>query len=97
MSWGQGTSWAWRKVRADVLKRDEYVCQLRLVGCYEEATEAHHTQSISAARQLRADAIDPDVCIAVCHHCHRLITAQQARDAIHARSHRKPRTHPLDA
>jgi hypothetical protein len=35
-------SQAWRTVRARVLKRDGYVCQLQLMGCMRRASTADH-------------------------------------------------------
>lgn len=42
-AWGNGSTTAWRKLRAAVLARDGYRCQLNLPGCTTKATHVHHT------------------------------------------------------
>lgn len=79
-NWGQGTTWYWRRVRAQVLQRDHYECQLRYPSsCTHVATEVHHTNSIAARGLRRADAIDPEECVAVCGPCHKFVTERQRR------------------
>jgi len=40
---GRGSTTAWRKVRAVVLARDGYICQLRISGvCTYRARHVHH-------------------------------------------------------
>lgn len=56
---------AWRTVRARVLKRDGYVCQLRLIGCTDRATTADH---IIERRDDGSD--DPANLRGVCASCH---------------------------
>ena len=62
-SWARGSTTAWRKVRAFVLERDRYHCQLRLAGCTDVATHAHHTRG----RAVTGD--DPRYIVASCAHC----------------------------
>lgn len=42
-AWANGSTTAWRKVRAACLARDNYICQLRRPGCTTRATTADHT------------------------------------------------------
>lgn len=64
--WGeQGSSRAWRRVRAHVLDRDRYRCQLQLDGCTYRATVAHHTVTFIG----RPEDVDPALIIAACEHC----------------------------
>jgi 5-methylcytosine-specific restriction endonuclease McrA len=40
---GRGSTTAWRKIRAQVLERDNHICQLRIPGvCTYRATHVHH-------------------------------------------------------
>lgn len=101
MSWGQGDSWANQKARKQVLTRDDNTCRLQLHCCTHRATEAHHTTSITEAGLTRLQAADPDLMIAVCRPCHRLITEQQRMAAWkakqahrHARRHLPAKPHP---
>lgn len=82
-SWGQGSTRATRRVRGQVLDRDEHVCQLMLKGCTVHATEAHHIQGLQGQR--RSEATDPDSMIAVCSPCHNQVTEQQRIKAYEAK------------
>ncbi|MEV6348565.1 hypothetical protein [Actinoplanes sp. NPDC051851] len=62
-SWKGGSTRAWRRTRALVLLRDDYLCQLQLDGCTTVATHAHHT----AGRSVTGD--DPAYLVAACEHC----------------------------
>ncbi|SCF22699.1 HNH endonuclease [Micromonospora mirobrigensis] len=63
-SWAKGSTRAWRKVRALVLARDGYTCQLRLPGvCTTQANHAHHTHG----RGVTGD--DPRYIVAACEAC----------------------------
>lgn len=42
-AWAKGSTWAWRRIRAQVLARDGHRCQLQLPGCATTATHVHHT------------------------------------------------------
>lgn len=42
--WANGSTTAWRKLRAAVLERDEYQCRLRLFRCLGRADSVHHTK-----------------------------------------------------
>lgn len=47
MTWqGRGSTRRWRKVRAEVLERDNRVCQLQLPGCLGEADQVHHLYGV---------------------------------------------------
>lgn len=37
----------WRKVRAQILQRDNYRCQIKGYGCLHEATEVDHILPVS--------------------------------------------------
>lgn len=67
----RGSTRAWRRVRALVLERDGYRCQLRLPGCTVAAPlhggpgvagHAHHTIGTHTG-------LDPDYLVAACAHC----------------------------
>lgn len=69
-SWAKGSTTAWRKIRAYVLQRDGYRCQLRLPGCTIRAElsgahrgHAHHT----VGREITGD--DPAHIVAACESC----------------------------
>lgn len=73
-TWARGSTTAWRKLRAFVLERDGYTCQIRLHGvCIGSAPlhaigdtpagHAHHT----LGRSVTGD--DPDHIVAACAPC----------------------------
>lgn len=81
----------WQAIRAKVLKRDGYLCQIRDpdAGCLLRATEVDHVGSRDDHRlsQLRA----------ACSPCHQRRSAQQgqaARAALAARGTRPAERHP---
>lgn len=65
--WAKGSSRSWRRVRALVLARDGYRCQLRLDLCTTLATAVHHT----VAREVAGDS--PAMLIACCQPCNNTI------------------------
>jgi 5-methylcytosine-specific restriction endonuclease McrA len=60
--WKGGSTRAWRRTRALVLKRDGHRCQLKLEGCETVATHAHHTKG-------KAHGDDPRFLVAACAPC----------------------------
>ena len=62
-AWDGGSTRAWRKVRARVLARDSYLCQLRLDVCTTTATCVHHTQGRAATGD------NPRYLVASCREC----------------------------
>jgi hypothetical protein len=65
-AWEKGSTRAWRRVRARVLSRDGYRCQLRLPGCTDVATCVHH--------KLGKNVSDRDEdCCAACVSCNNTI------------------------
>jgi 5-methylcytosine-specific restriction endonuclease McrA len=64
--WVGGSTRQWRRVRAFVLARDAYLCQLRLPGCTVRAPldggHAHHTRG-------KAHGDDPRYIVAACESC----------------------------
>lgn len=50
-------------MRAGVLARDQYRCQIRRPGCTGQATQVHHT----VGRAVSGD--DPAYLVAACRHC----------------------------
>lgn len=63
-SWAGGSTRAWRKIRARVLARDGYQCQIRKAGvCTSRATHVHHTQG----RAVTGD--DERYLVAACEPC----------------------------
>lgn len=70
-SWTGGSSRAWRELRAAILKRDRYLCQLKLEGCtvtaplaggWKHAGQAHHLHG-------RSKGDDPAYLVAACRNC----------------------------
>lgn len=63
-NWKGGSTTAWRRVRAVVLLRDSYRCQLRIPNvCTTEATQVHHL----LGRDISGD--DPRYLVAACRPC----------------------------
>ena len=62
-SWAGGSTRRWREVRAFVLERDGWQCQVQLPGCEGRARHAHHVQG----RAVTGD--DPRYVVAACEHC----------------------------
>jgi hypothetical protein len=63
-NWEKGSTRNWRRVRALVLLRDNWVCQLKLPRvCVGNATHVHHT----AGRAVTGD--DPAWLVAACAPC----------------------------
>lgn len=64
--WQGGSTRAWRKIRARVLHRDGYQCQLRLAGCTRTAPlrggHVHHTHG-------KKYGDDPRFLVAACRNC----------------------------
>jgi 5-methylcytosine-specific restriction endonuclease McrA len=75
-SWGQGGTRNWRATRQQVLERDLHECQLMFPGCLFSATEVHHRGGLQGV--TRANACDPEDCVAVCGPCHQRVTARQS-------------------
>jgi 5-methylcytosine-specific restriction endonuclease McrA len=65
-AWKRGSTRRWRQVRAWVLHRDHYQCQLKLAGCTGAAPllggHVHHT----AGKQF---GDDPALLVAACRSC----------------------------
>lgn len=62
-AWAGGSTPAWRKIRAYVLARDKYQCQLRTDVCTTTATQVHHTHGRAATGD------DPQYLCAACQPC----------------------------
>ena len=60
--WAGGSTRRWRKIRALVLVRDSFRCQLRLPGCTLLAEHVHHTRG-------KALGDDPAYLLASCASC----------------------------
>ena len=81
-NWGKGGSRSWRKVRMEVLERDNFECQLRFDCCIWAATEVHHTTGIAGSMLARGMVQDEaDFCVSVCAPCHQRVSARQSRAA----------------
>jgi hypothetical protein len=74
---------AWKRARADCLRRARWRCERGLPGCQGTATEANHR------RGLAADPGHTDL-EALCSHCHAVITSQQAHAAKQRRNDARP-------
>lgn len=66
-NWDQGSTYRWRKLRAWVLRRDAYRCQIRLDCCTQLATQVHHT----LGRSVTGD--DSRYLVASCAPCNRRV------------------------
>jgi 5-methylcytosine-specific restriction enzyme A len=80
---------AWRKVRAQVLKRDQNRCQIREPGCTIQATQVDKIINVAAG----GDPLDPRNLRAACAHCN---ARKAQREATVARNawRRQPEKHP---
>lgn len=63
-----GGSRRWRRIRAYVLERDGYTCQLRLDGCTHKAEHAHHVLGWEYG-DAPEDASGRRLVVASCAHC----------------------------
>jgi 5-methylcytosine-specific restriction endonuclease McrA len=86
--WAKGSTTQWRRVRALVLDRDGWRCQIKLPGewvtrhgqarrCLGRATQAHHTRP----REVVGD--DPRYLVAACAPCNRRVGDPTAGDPAH--------------
>jgi 5-methylcytosine-specific restriction endonuclease McrA len=79
--WKNGSTRAWRKIRAQILRRDAYICQLKIVGvCTYKATCVHHLDG-------KALGDNPERCVASCTPCNLHIGDPTGNDPGH-----RPRT-----
>lgn len=63
-SWAKGSTTRWRRIRASILARDAYTCQLRIPDvCTQRATHVHHV----TGRATTGD--DPAHLMATCAPC----------------------------
>lgn len=63
-SWAGGSTSAWRRVRRQVLVRDDYLCQIKIRGtCTGAAQHVHHV----LGRAITGD--DPTYLVAACAAC----------------------------
>lgn len=73
-AWGKGSTWAWRKLRKQILERDQYRCQLRIEGiCKTRADCVHHLDG-------KAMGDDPDRLVASCTPCNLRLGNPAGRD-----------------
>lgn len=62
------TTQTWKNKREDILRRDNYECQMCKTLCkYEVATDVHHVLSLRDNYDKR---LDNDNLLSLCHHCH---------------------------
>jgi 5-methylcytosine-specific restriction endonuclease McrA len=80
---------AWRKVRAQVLKRDRNRCQLREPGCTVEATQVDHIVNVGAG----GAPLDPKNLQSACPTCNGRKAGREATVARNAWK-RTPEKHP---
>lgn len=62
--WETGSTWAWRKLRTQVLQRDGGICQLKLDGCKTIANQVHHLDGAK-----NGIVTTPDRLVAACAKC----------------------------
>lgn len=73
-AWGKGSTRAWRKLRAQILARDGYRCQLKIPGtCKTLATCVHHLDG-------KAMGDDPARLVASCTPCNLAVGDPTAHD-----------------
>ena len=64
---------AWKNMRKEILKRDNYKCQCK--GCHEVATEVHHKTEITEENIHDINiTLNPNNLISLCSECHKAIT-----------------------
>ena len=80
---------AWRKLRIEVLERDEHQCQERGPNCIGHADQVDHVHNVAAG----GAKLDPRNARAICGPCHR---AKSRRESIAGRGawKRQPERHP---
>lgn len=79
----------WAALRAAILKRDNYLCQLRWSGCDGQATDVDHIKA--------GDDHRPENLQAACRSCHKKKSSNegnQAKAALRAARFRKKPAHP---
>jgi 5-methylcytosine-specific restriction endonuclease McrA len=69
------TTSRWQRLRTAALRRDRFLCQLRLSGCTQKATTVHLRPEL-AGDHLSASLGDLSSC---CAHCHGAVDAPRAR------------------
>jgi 5-methylcytosine-specific restriction endonuclease McrA len=65
-AWDRGSTRAWRRIRSEILLRDQGKCRLKLDGCTTYATQVHHLDGKDAGD-------NPDRLIAACEACNQAI------------------------
>ena len=55
----------WRRIRAEVLERDDYTCQIRYPGCRITANQVDHIYPVAE----HGHTFDPALLRAACRHC----------------------------
>lgn len=73
---------AWKNMRKEILKRDNYKCQCK--GCHEVATEVHHKTEITEENIHDINiTLNPNNLISLCSECHKAITkAEHGKEQI---------------
>ena len=73
---------AWKNMRKEILKRDDYKCQCK--GCHEVATEVHHKTEITEENIHDINiTLNPNNLISLCSECHKAITkAEHGKEQI---------------
>ncbi|MEN4399378.1 HNH endonuclease [Mycolicibacterium senegalense] len=80
---------AWKRLRLQVLERDNHQCQAREPGCTGEATQVDHIVNTAAG----GAELDENNCQAICPSCN---ARKAQREAVNARTawKRQPERHP---
>ena len=66
-------STSWRRLRLQVLKRDNYQCQVRLAGCTVVATSVDHIRPVHLCPELGLELFN---CRSACGHCNSVLGAR---------------------
>lgn len=74
---------AWKRVRLEVLMRDDYRCQLREAGCTGKATQVDHRVNIAAG----GAELDPANLQSACPRCNARKAQREATAARNAEPH----------
>ncbi len=73
-------SWAWKKCRLVVLKRDNYLCQLCLES--DDITPANTVHHIEHLKDNPLRALDIDNLMSVCPTCHERLHPNRGEDEV---------------
>lgn len=80
------STYAWKKLRLEVLRRDRYQCQTRGPRCIGHADQVDHVHNTGSG----GAPIDADNAKAICVECHKDKTDREKRAARTYRTNKRP-------